>query len=558
MKKKIVFKKNVLIQISLASLLPVYIYLNRFLLPDQSTDTLNYHLFSGARALNNYFWPFSGNEFFPLGISHFSPVYDAIGYSAARLVGYRLGTVVSLLSSIAVIYLVYKIIQNILPEYFSKLTPTRVLLFVNCIIVSEIFFQIATYFVDILNLAVLLMGVFVLLKYIDNKKTKYLYLLSIIFGFALFAKLTNLAVVVPIIPLIAYLVITDKKIDSLLKKLLTLFICSVLLITPLAVFLAVTFYYTSNPIFPFYNAVFKSPYYSLVDFKDTRYGAKSLLGKILYPIVAIFKPNLLAEPNEFFADYKLQVTWLIVLVLSTWGIIKNRIQNNLKVSLLVYIFFSSILLWSIQFGIGRYAIFSVVIGGVLVIYFLQTTRMSKYIVYLLLLVMTVINIRIIYYNSLFDMSWRKPLITSAPVHKAQVKKLLYRNVNIENLDLQSELERSEVFLNCYYSTSTLYSLISPNFNNKPVVNIIDIHVYGSMTSQPSYRKEQSQRANIQPGQQVRFASLAFNKGLDPNSTQCIDTIKRRGGIIENQFILNSFMGDTSIQPEVITGTIILN
>ncbi len=111
--KKVVKIGNVIL-ISFCLLIPLFLFLNRFLIPDVSYDSLNYHLFLGQRGIETYNNKF---EFFPTGIHNFSPIFDIPGYILTNLFGYRLGSISSLIFLYLSVFVIYKIFRLYQPNF---------------------------------------------------------------------------------------------------------------------------------------------------------------------------------------------------------------------------------------------------------------------------------------------------------------------------------------------------------------------------------------------------------------------------------------------------------
>ena len=174
-----------------SALIPSVLFINRFLIPDFSFDTLYYHLFNGLRGVQNYFWLFSSKEFYPVGFGYVAPVYDVIIYIFRAVLGYRLGTVVDLLAYIGIIIVCYKILDEFVDSFKKLHVAIKLILFLNIIIVTELLFQIATQYVDIVDTFFVLLAIYLFFKYLDNKKNIYVWAATILFSITLLAKATN-------------------------------------------------------------------------------------------------------------------------------------------------------------------------------------------------------------------------------------------------------------------------------------------------------------------------------------------------------------------------------
>lgn len=62
-------------------------------------------------------------------------------------------------------------------------------------------------------------------------------------------------------------------------------------IYPFGMYLIFNYVCTGNPVFPYYNSIFKSVYFSANNFKDVRWGGTNLLEKIFWIVYAAFRPS---------------------------------------------------------------------------------------------------------------------------------------------------------------------------------------------------------------------------------------------------------------------------
>jgi len=111
--EKIIKYFNV-VALMLGLLIPLALFLNRFLIPDISFDSVNYHLYLGFKGVN---WQNNQFEFYPTGIHNFSTILDVPGYVLSEVFGYRLGSIGSLIFLYLSIYVVYKIFRLYKPKF---------------------------------------------------------------------------------------------------------------------------------------------------------------------------------------------------------------------------------------------------------------------------------------------------------------------------------------------------------------------------------------------------------------------------------------------------------
>ena len=133
-----------------------------------------------------------------------------------------------------------------------------------------------------------------------------------------------------------------------------------------------------NPVFPFFNGIFKSPWYEPVNFQDTAYLPESFLrAAFLYPfewLLGFFRPSnplFFREPRFAFVAMLLPVALAVALV---------RLRGNLRrepeggdstsardfwVMSLFFVF--SYVFWLTRFGVQRYLLALEVLTGVVLL-----------------------------------------------------------------------------------------------------------------------------------------------------------------------------------------------
>jgi hypothetical protein len=120
---------------------------------------------------------------------------------------------------------------------------------------------------------------------------------------------------------------------------------------------------TGNPIFPFENKIFRSPFAPIGDFEDPRYLPNFLLDGLTRPVADLFYPRATAESP--FADARIPLMYIALLAALGWAAIRIARRRAtvagylrpLNVPLLVGIFCGlGLMLGTFQFGIYRYLV----------------------------------------------------------------------------------------------------------------------------------------------------------------------------------------------------------
>lgn len=319
--------------------------------PDSSYDTLNYHLFlQNPNLKNNITY-----NFFPSGIQTYSfPLSDHLFYIFRILLGYRGGTLLNTIILIVIYFQVRDFLldnQNISIFFHNKLDLLGILAFL--IISTEfILANIGIYMVDILPIPFLLE----ILKWATGKKANPKFVLPYIALLAGCAVSLKFLMIIYCIPLLFIALLRDFK--SITIK---LFISVCFLgVFPLLPYLFYNFTQTNNPIFPYFNNIFNSPYFQHNYWQDERWGPKTVIETILWPILIFFQSDRTSEMLYYSGRLGLGYASCFFLI------IEGKMQRNNKGCYLL-IFMISTFLWTLNAGYIRYGLFLEIFSGLLII-----------------------------------------------------------------------------------------------------------------------------------------------------------------------------------------------
>lgn len=325
-------------------------------IPDSAFDTWHYHLAAQEPGFVNYFDD-------QLGLGNFQiwgfRLGDRLFYIFRAVLGYRIGTV---LNSLVLILAYYQLIQ--LRQIFNRQLLRRVSkVFIEAaalfICLSQwILFDLGIYYVDIIAFPLALEVMRLLMKAgTDRPSAGEILYFAVLNGFWLALKLTNVVFVIPAAILYAAIL------RSIRWK--TLLLCGLLCAVPCMVYLVFNYSCTGNPLYPYYNTVFRSDLYPLTDFKDRRWGPTDTAGKLTWLFHAVFRPEeRLAEIyDEFNARY---VIALVLMVGLTDFYLISRLkaklgkarENCCHMELVLFVLASSVL-WGFSTGYGRYYVFGI-------------------------------------------------------------------------------------------------------------------------------------------------------------------------------------------------------
>lgn len=145
-----------------------------------------------------------------------------------------------------------------------------------------------------------------------------------------------------------------------------------------------------NPMFPYFNAIFRSPDFLLTDLHDRRFAPRSVLDIWLYPldwmrpwwhwrgVIGRISPGLAMPSSEVtFADGR----WVVAVVGSTvflaalavfrrWG--RRRLLD--PATGLLFAFMIDYLVWIFEFDIGRYAVVLAILCGAVLLVLAMAVR----------------------------------------------------------------------------------------------------------------------------------------------------------------------------------------
>src|SRR5213075_2502567 len=88
---------------------------------------------------------------------------------------------------------------------------------------------------------------------------------------------------------------------------------------PSIFFFGYMFSQTGNPVFPYYNKIFRSPLMLAVNYRDPNLGPDNLLAKIFWPLISFIFPHKLSAMNvAYIYSGRLNLGFLLSLCLLCW------------------------------------------------------------------------------------------------------------------------------------------------------------------------------------------------------------------------------------------------
>lgn len=342
----------------------------RIAIPDTSYDTMNYHIYMQER-------PFANNvseNFFPSSwvCSYSLPLADRMFFPFRRIFGYRLGPSFNALVLVLTFYQCKHLITRLKPTISE---PVLSQIAGISILTEQILTQLCIYYVDLLAIPLFLeLLIKIQEKFRANKQCLYLCALG---GFAVALKLSNLVLVS-----FFAIIFLAKNLKSIKFK--TILCGLVFVIAPTILPYAInTYIQTGNPIFPFYNTIFGSPYLDSIDGINKNFGPKSLIEVLFWPVIVFFEPLRAYDTSVYWG--RLSLSYICAILWTCRGFYQIRRKNGngdiLFQNSLLYII--CCLIWGpFMSGMIRYALILEVWGGITTLLVIRELYQMKQSLYL--------------------------------------------------------------------------------------------------------------------------------------------------------------------------------
>ena len=339
---------------------------------DRNWDLLNYHYYTGyallhgrylqdvaAANLQTFFNP-SANIF-----AYLSLKYLPFPFSAWSLL------VIQLLSFPALVLIAREIGKGM---GYVKVSLTEILALVLCILAPLWWSELGTSFFSSTTAPLILWGVYLLLRESSSQITTRYFLIvaGALFGFASGLKLTNGPFAVAGTVSLLYLSYDQGLRHTLVRVSLFVFggIFGFLITAWWNLYLWNTW---GSPLFPLYNAIFKSPFFDLVNWRDMRWHFTSVSDFIVFLVQAASGSGRASEVP--FADSRLVI---VALLLPGVLLCKPAISLGKQAVAILFFAFSGIALWAITLAYQRYLIpLELLLGIVIWIFVLRLVEKEK-------------------------------------------------------------------------------------------------------------------------------------------------------------------------------------
>lgn len=341
---------------------------------DVNFDMHNYHIYNGYAF-------FSGRVFndLPTAIyqNYLNPLLDVLNY----LLVYNLNSYPAVYAFIQGIWYGFLIflVYNIAELYIWKNIQYRYVVILTAVAIGvtgfAVYTQIGTMFNEVQVGVIFLLGFYFFSKYVfysDSYRPFMILLGGFFMGASMGVKLTAGVSCLGIG--IAFLLVSWKIKKPVLTLLLLAFggILGFIVVNGWWMYLLYSNF--GNPVFPYYNSIFKSPLYSLSDVHDIRFFPRNIFDAIFFPFQWVqFSTKYGSEIP--FKDPRWSVIYILILAtLFSFLLSKTRkfahlFKNSLGTPDIFLILFSllTFLVWEKTFAILRYTVAIEALTGVLYI-----------------------------------------------------------------------------------------------------------------------------------------------------------------------------------------------
>ena len=376
------------------------------IIPDTSADTTNFHISMQNPQFNEKFGIniVSGDS---LLISY--SFVDTLFYIPRIVLGYRMGTMINTVFLILIHYSIFGILKNNLRKrkiYVTERKLDIICSFGSLVVISniEIFMQVSTYMSELI---LLLISVEIIRLLLNNNYNKFeVYYFCILNGILFMLKITSIIYIIPFVFIYLFKIRKSLKIKLFLKCFLIVIIINL----PMFIF---NYFQSGNPVFPFFNSFFKSPYYFINNFKDTRWGPQNIKEILFWPLYVAFFPNYRhGEVTRVFSF----ITCVMIIFNTLYVFNLKKISNEKRI--LFILFWVSFYFWAFLIGHNRYFITGFSIGTLLFMinvieYFYFKNDLKKINKYILRLLIFCCSIEILLNSFIIligkEYSWRENL-----------------------------------------------------------------------------------------------------------------------------------------------------
>lgn len=317
---------------------------------DRNWDLLNYHFYTGyallhgrnlqdiaAANLQSFLTPLANV------LAYFSLQHLPFPFSAWSLLA------IQLLSIPALVLIAREIGKGM---GYAKVTLAEILALVLCVLAPLWWSELGTTFFSSTTAPLIFWGVYLLLREFSAQSSlrRGLVIAGFLFGFAAGLKLTNAPFAVSATMSLIYLSY-DRGLRHSFRNVSLFFLGGIVGFTITAWWNWYLWHTWGSPLFPLYNAIFRSPYFDLVNFRDTRWHFTSVSDVITFIVQAAFGTGKTSEVP--FTDARLLI---IAVLLPGAFLCKPSIPFSRQAIVLLIFVLSGFGLWTALLAYQRYAI----------------------------------------------------------------------------------------------------------------------------------------------------------------------------------------------------------
>ncbi len=384
--------------------------------PDRTFDTFNYHLYLQENPFGDKIF----SDFFPAkNLNSFTYAFtDRLFYFFRYICGYRLGVIFNYVTLMTIYYQSKKIFKNIIKGEKSII---YICIFSILTTLSLSTLELVdSYYVDNISI-VYFSELFYLTFFYKNANYKYIIpYVGLLCGFTFVSKISNSFI---IILLFVFYIIKHKDIFKKIN-IKDILLTILLFILPIFIYVYYTYKSTGNPVFPFYNTIFKSKFYANSDWLDLRFGPNKLIEVFFWPIL------MQIYPGRSYDTSIVEPMWAVGYIIAIFAIIVFIIKKlkHKKMSeyfiLFIFIVFAFLVWAKFMLGYTRYGLsvlyFSMIGVFIFLHYLIQQKRKFIIIPIILLLIFN-------YMLSLYDYIYRAHSWTFSNVFSTEYKFISYKN-----------------------------------------------------------------------------------------------------------------------------------
>lgn len=339
--EKIINQDKVIFFLVISLLTMVYTYK---IGQDSNFDLLNYHFFTGYSYLTE-----RSEDIAPANIQSFThPAMNVLAYIAFDKLVFPFGAwlilFVQLLSIPALLVIADEISFNITGK---KVTIEKNIALLLCVISPLWLSELGTSFFSSTTTPLVLWSLYFIIKK-NNKLIIEGILSGILMGLALGLKLTNAPFVIGSLCALFVKVMIER--NSSFKFLISFAVGGLIGVTLTSHWYWELWATWGNPLFPFYNKVFKSQYFDLINWRDTRWMFHGMMDYVKFSFDA---NHITGKTSEVpFKDSR--IIFISIAPFLFLAFIRSLVKN--RSIIFITFFFISYFLWAVLFAYQRYAI----------------------------------------------------------------------------------------------------------------------------------------------------------------------------------------------------------